>query len=222
MAKMRFMEELLREHELIEQVVGSLLTYAGRLKAGEAPVEDGAGLVRFFRVFAGGLHHAREEEVLFPALVNEVALPGDRGPIAALLADHHEMAELLSGMESILASDLTPESAARFSDLAYQYENQLLQHIDAENSVMIPEAEARLVRSGVRELETREPTSEEKEVELSGRQLVERYPPTEDPDLVRGEGCVMCTSYGVRCEGLEREWWNEYEWLESDEHIASS
>ena len=42
MVRMRFMEELPREHEFIEQVVGSLLTYADRLKAGEAPVADGA------------------------------------------------------------------------------------------------------------------------------------------------------------------------------------
>lgn len=216
------MDELQREHELIEQVAGSLLTFSMRLNDGKAPAADGSELIRFFRVFAGALHHGREEEVLFPALVNEARLPGDRGPIASLLADHLEMAELLTGMEQVLAAEITPESSATFLTLARSYANQLLQHIDAENSVLIPEAEARLLRAGIRELETREASHEELEAGLSGRKLVERYPPTDDPDIVRGEGCVMCASYGVRCEGLEREWWNEYEWLESDEHIASS
>jgi hypothetical protein len=31
---------------------------------------------------------------------------------------------------------------------------------------------------------------------------------------VRGDGCVICPSYGVTCEGLEREWWNAHEWDE--------
>lgn len=219
---MRFMEELVKEHELIEQVVGSLLTWAGRLGAGEAPAADGSEIVRFFRVYAGSLHHGREEEILFPALVNEASLPGDRGPVAVLLADHHEMGDILSRMEELLAAESTAESAARLSDLARDYASRLLSHIDSENSVLIPEAEARLIRAGVRELEVREATDEEREAVLSGRRIVERYPPSEDPDIVRGEGCVMCSSYGVRCEGLEREWWNEWEWSEADDHIASS
>ena len=24
--------------------------------------------------------------------------------------------------------------------------------------------------------------------------------------------CVVCPSYGLSCEGLEREWWTEQEW----------
>jgi len=88
--------------------------------------------------------------------------------------------------------------------------------------VLIPEAEVRLQRSGVRELETRELTDEETAMESAGRALVARYEPIEDPDMIRGEGCIMCTSYGVHCEGLEREWWNEYEWAESDDHNEAS
>lgn len=217
------METLLREHELIEQVVGSLMTWATRLDEDRAPVEDGRGFLYFFRVYAGDLHHAREEDVLFPALVKEAELPGERGPVAVILAEHHEMAELLSGIESIVES--TSWSAAertRCRELAFAYANRLLPHIDAENSVLIPESEARLKRVGIHELEVRVPTDDERSAESTGRRLVELYPPSEDPDLIRGDGCVMCSSYGVRCEGLEREWWNDYEWEESDEHIASS
>jgi hemerythrin-like domain-containing protein len=214
------MDELLREHELIEQVAGSLLTYADRFRDERAACEDGAALLHFFRTYAGRLHHGREEDVLFPALVSEAALP-ETGPIAALLADHHDMAALLTGMEQILERDLDDDARGRFRDLAYAYSGQLLHHIDAENSVLIPESEARLMRAGVRELDVREATAEEQAAEHTGRELVERYPPSEDPDIVRGDGCIMCTSYGDRCEGLEREWWNEYEWAESDSHTEA-
>jgi hypothetical protein len=32
---------------------------------------------------------------------------------------------------------------------------------------------------------------------------------------VRGGGCVLCPSYGITCDGLEREWWTELEWEET-------
>ena len=149
MPMMRFMDELLREHELIEQVAGSLLTYADQFRDDRAPREDGAALVHFFRTFAGKLHHGREEDVLFPALVKEAALP-ETGPIAALLEDHHQMAALLTGMEETLEGDLDDDARGRFRELAYAYSGQLLHHIDAENSVLLPESEARLMRAGVR------------------------------------------------------------------------
>lgn len=215
------MDELMREHRLIEQVAGSLLTYADQFREGRVPREDGAALLHFFRAYAGTLHHGREEDVLFPALVREAALP-ETGPIAALLADHQEMAALLTGMEEILDGNLDPGSRSRFRDLAYSYSGQLLHHIDAENSVLIPESESRLMRAGIRELDVREATGEEQAAERAGRKLVKSYPPSEDPEIVRGDGCIMCNSYGERCEGLEREWWNEYEWAESDSHTEAS
>ena len=131
------------------------------------------------------------------------------------------MAAVLTGMEETLEGDLDDDARGRFRELAYAYSGQLLHHIDAENSVLLPESEARLMRAGVRELDVREATAEEQAAERSGRELVERYPPGEDPEIVRGEGCIMCTSYGDRCEGLEREWWNEYEWAESDSHTEA-
>jgi hypothetical protein len=30
----------------------------------------------------------------------------------------------------------------------------------------------------------------------------------------------MCPAYGVSCNGLEREWWNESEWEEIHERLT--
>ena len=84
---------------------------------------------------------------------------------------------------------------------------------------MLPESEKRLRRVGVLELAGRAPTAEEAAARDGGERLVLRYPPTSDHAAIRGEGCVVCASYGVDCDGVEREWWNESEWEEFPDHL---
>ena len=176
----------------------------------------------FFRVYAGAFHHEREEVVLFPALVRDAGLPADRGPIAVITGDHQRMAVILDGIESILERDGSRDGdLAELRMLVTRYSHELWAHIDAENSVVLPESEERLRQNGVHELPCREPDQREQAAACTGEELVALYPPME-PDLTRGEGCVMCPAYGTRCAGVEREWWNDNEWDEFDGHIGAS
>ena len=160
---MRLLDDLRSEHELIDAVLGSLRTYVERRIEGQADPSDGARFVSFFRLWAGHYHHAREEGVLFPALVEEAGLPGTRGPIAVLEADHRRMADLLERLAPLLTGApeeaLAGARAEQARDLATAYCRALWHHIDAENSVLFPESEDRLGRAGVTELPTREPTA---------------------------------------------------------------
>lgn len=212
---MKFFDELRKEHEIIEGVLGALRTWARGLEAGADTAEDGARFLRFFRIYAGELHHDREEAILFPAL-EKTGLPS-RGPIATIVADHHAMAQTLSDLEKAL----TAGDRVGVSRLARDYSHALWSHIDAETSVLFPESESRLEKKGVRDLPLREATSSEREVLADAARLTAAYPPTE-PDTVRGDGCVFCHAYGDTCRGIEGEWWNEWEWEELDDHIASS
>lgn len=219
---MRLLDELRAEHVLIEAVAGSLLTFAARRARGETVEADGSAFLRFFTGYSGGYHHAREEDSLFPALVESAELPRDSGPVAAFLGQHREMEGVLSEMRPLLlaAGPLAPEAAARLGELAGRYVRELWQHIDAENSVLLPESEERLRRAGVTELPSRPPRAEEEAARAEGERLVAAYPPSNDPAAVRGEGCVVCPSYGTTCRGVEREWWNEYEWDEFSERLG--
>ena len=212
---MKLIDELRAEHDLIEQVVGSLRTFVAERGAGGGDPLDGQGFVDFFRLFTGDWHHLREEQVLLPALTRELALPADRGPVAEILRQHGAMAATLSALGPLLtaaqASDLEREEATR---LTLAYGDALLKHIDAENSVLFPESEARLVRCGVFDLAARQANEREVRARAIGERLLQRYPPTENPALIRGEGCVMCPAYGDTCRGLEREWWSDEEWEE--------
>ncbi|MBK6688447.1 MAG: hemerythrin domain-containing protein [Deltaproteobacteria bacterium] len=211
---MRFIEDLRAEHVLIERVVGSLQTWAGARVRGEADASDGPAFLRFFRLYAGRYHHAREEQLLFPALIEHGEVPADRGPIPALLHDHRAMAELLDALA--LALD-DPEVLARHADA---YGRALLHHVDAENGVLFPECEARLGRSGAPDLPDRKPDPEEAAAQEEGARLAERHPPTEPPDMIRGESCTTCPAFGVRCEGVELEWWSDHEWDDFNDRVG--
>jgi hemerythrin-like domain-containing protein len=219
---MQLIEELRAEHELIEQVVGSLRAFVNERCAGRGDAADGPRFMRFFRLYAGHFHHAREEDTLFVALQREAELPGDRGPIAVLLADHDRMAALLDGMEGLIGGPLDDDAARqRLQGLAVEYSRALWRHIDAENSVLFPESRERLRRHGIRELPSRDMTDEERDARTIGHELVLRYPPLVDPELIRGDGCVMCPAFVENCRGLEREWWTESEWDEFEDHLPA-
>lgn len=176
---MKLIDDLRREHDTIERVALSAIAAAGR---------DVDAFRTFFETF-GAWHHAREEQILFQALV-DADLPRERGPIAVLTQQHATMADLMREGRMV------------------EYAHALLKHIDAENSVLFPESELRLKR----ELPAAAAGEREAEALALAERLTTLYPPAEAVDLVRGEGCIMCDAFGDTCRGLEREWWNEWEW----------
>lgn len=203
------LEELRAEHAQIEAVVDALLTWADALEARQADVAHGHAFVSFFRLFAGDYHHGREEGVLFPALVSETEVPGDRGPLAVLTMDHEIMGEMLTLLDEACAVGDRPRAEALRH--ARQYAEAILHHIDAENHVLFSEAEARFRRANVSELPSRAPSDEEAHARALGVALVQRFPARPREHILRGESCTVCPAFGVRCEGVEREWWGEHE-----------
>jgi hemerythrin-like domain-containing protein len=216
----KLIDDLRAEHDLIEQVLGSLRTFVDARLRGEGDVADGERFLSFFRLFAGDFHHAKEEETLFPALHRQADLPED-GPIAVLTSDHRRMAGVLNELGGLLVLErLDDEARGRLRALAVDYSHALWHHIDAENSVLLPEGESRLAKKGVRELSSRPMSGDESAAREAGERLIQQYPPTGDPTVIRGEGCVCCHAFGESCRGLEREWWNEWEWEEFEDHLG--
>ncbi len=212
---MKLIDTLQDEHALIDQVLGSLHTYVGRLIAGVADPDDGRRFAVFFTEFAGRFHHDREERVLFDALVTQAELPRDRGPVHAVTLEHAEMEEWLREMAPWLAHrPQSDDERRRLGGLATRYSHALWRHIDAESSVLFPEGAERLRRCGIRELPDRPMRDAEAAARDDAAALRNRYPPTEDTTLTRGDGCFLCRAHGQTCDGLEAEWWTELEWEE--------
>lgn len=212
---MKLLDTLQDEHVLIDRVLGSFRAYVAGLADGTADPDDGRRFSAFFTEFAGHFHHDREEHVLFSALVTQAELPADRGPVYALGREHAEMAAWLREMAPFL--DHRPQSGHdhdRLRTLATRYSRALWRHIDAENSVLYPQAEGRLRRCAVRELPDRPMNEAEAAARDGAAALLVRYPPIEDEVLARGDGCFLCRAHGETCDGLEAEWWSELEWEE--------
>jgi hemerythrin-like domain-containing protein len=219
---MQLIEDLQAEHDLIEQVVGSLRAFVTARLAGQGDPADGARFLAFFRSYAGDFHHDKEEAVLFQALSEKAELPADRGPIAALTGEHKRMAALLAAMEGPLGAPLATEAERKhLQALAVDYSRSLWRHMDAENSVLFPEGQERLRRFHIRELPSRPMTEEERAARETGLVLVATYRPEHDAEVHRGDGCIACPSYGTACEGLELEWWTDLEWEDMRERMSS-
>ena len=212
---MKLLDTLQAEHELIDRVLGSFRAYVDRLADGTADPDDGRRFAAFFDAFAGRFHHDREERVLFRALVDDAELPADRGPVYALGREHAEMEAWLREMTPLLERRTLPgDDLARLRAQVVRYSRALWRHIDAENSVLFPQAGERLNRCGVRELADRPPTGPEAAARDGAAALLARYPPVEDAVLARGDGCFLCPAHGDTCDGPEAERWTELEWEE--------
>ena len=216
---MQLIDELRAEHDVIDAVAGAFLAHMA-VPPGERRTEETAAFLRFFRAYAGDFHHAREEAILFVALQERAGLPGDRGPIAVMLADHARMAGMLDQIEAQIHEADDEPGRARLREPATAYVHALWHHIDAENTVLFPECAPRLGRNGVKELPTRALTPEEASAKAAGEGLRRRYPPSAHDEIMRGEGCIMCPAFGETCRGVEHEWWNEWEWDEFEDRMS--
>ncbi len=155
---------------------------------------------------SAGYHHDREETTLFSALVERAEIPGDRGPLVVLVADHRESARLLDELESCAddpqqAAQVGPE--ARAPSVGARGQGRECHSARGETAVGPQSASARL--------EGRQPTAEEEAARRLGEELTVRFPPLDDPDAIRGDGCVACSAFAVTCGGIEKEWWNDWE-----------
>lgn len=200
---MRLIDELDAEHELIDRLAGSLLGWSVARGCGSAPVGEVADYAAVLSVLVCGWHHEREE-TLIQALIREAEVPAERGPIPVLRDEHREIAGLVRALKT--SGGIAPEPVRRLVRLLWE-------HVDKERSVLLPEAAARLTRAAVRELPTPAPGPEVEEAFALARVLVSRRPPVDDPEVIRGDGCICCSAFAVRCGGIETEWWTTWERL---------
>lgn len=124
---------LMAEHRVIERVLDSVERMLG------AGVIDAAFLrqaVDFFRTFADGCHHAKEEEALFPAL-EKAGIPRLGGPVGVMLHEHEEGRQLLGAItDNLEAAATDPRAAARVRGAAAGYVRLLREHIGKEDQVL--------------------------------------------------------------------------------------
>ena len=135
---------LIEEHRVILRALDTLERGADRLKgSGGLPAGWWEELVEWLRAFADRNHHAKEEQLLFPAMVRR-GVPQEGGPIGVMGAEHVQGRALIVAMA-------VGEPAHRVTQ-AREYVALLRQHIDKENGILFPLADAVLDDQAVRTL----------------------------------------------------------------------
>jgi hemerythrin-like domain-containing protein len=111
-------------------------------RAAAASVPDGwwTTAVAWLRTFADRNHHAKEEAALFPAMI-KAGVPSDGGPISVMLEEHAQGRTLVAAIAA--GSGVARPSACR------TYVALLRAHIDKENEIVFPLADAVLDEQAV-------------------------------------------------------------------------
>ncbi|MDP4199812.1 MAG: hemerythrin domain-containing protein [Bacteroidota bacterium] len=128
------MQQLYDEHETILVAIDRL---KNELRADDpaSQAEQLRTLLLFFREYADGYHHQKEDDILFPALA-------DANPAIEMLTgsleDHHALfRESLAAAEAAINANDWKTTCATFE----KYASDLIDHISAENDELFVAAE---------------------------------------------------------------------------------
>lgn len=143
---MKASDELVKEHQGIELMLRIMKAVADKLRGGEQiPAGQLKSILEFLSVFVDQCHHGKEEEFLFPALE---AAGVDRvgGPIGVMLKEHEQGRKLVSNLRDAVTRYTSGDDAASaaIQSTIVEYAALLTQHIEKENKVLFPMADAKL------------------------------------------------------------------------------
>jgi hemerythrin-like domain-containing protein len=145
--EMKAIETLMHEHRTIEKTIDAMVAWAGTI-GNEPDPADGEELgqfVTFLRDFVDGCHHAKEQEILFAMMVQH-GFPRDQGPIAVMLHEHDLGRSHVATLASLAvrAVPWNDKERQQVEQTVRAYADLLRAHIQKEDGVLYPLAEARL------------------------------------------------------------------------------
>lgn len=128
---------LMQEHRMIEVGLDALCGFAAAVASGdEVDRADLPRLVEFFHKYADAKHHAKEEDILFQAMIAN-GFPQHGGPIAVMLHEHTIGRCLIGELADLSAAGVwTDEQRAAVSRAADEFADMLRSHIQKEDEIL--------------------------------------------------------------------------------------
>ena len=145
-------QALVNEHTLILRMLAVLERNARRTAEGTyRNYRFYLDAVDFIRNYADRFHHAKEEDILFEALLKN-GMPRNNSPVAAMLLEHDQGRAYVRAMEEAANAALagTPGQDAAIAENALGYLELLREHISKEDGILYPLAE-RLIPEAMRD-----------------------------------------------------------------------
>ncbi|MCI0457982.1 MAG: hemerythrin domain-containing protein [Gemmataceae bacterium] len=140
---MQATEILKNEHRVIEQVLDCLERMSNRaLAAGRLDGASARQALDFFRHFADGCHHGKEEKHLFP-MMEARGFPREGGPTGVMLHEHDLGRRHIAAMTDALTGADAGDARAvgEFARHALAYVQLLREHIWKEDNRLFPMAD---------------------------------------------------------------------------------
>jgi hemerythrin-like domain-containing protein len=154
---MKATEQLIKEHEEISLMTQILISVINNLEKGTKvnPLHLEA-ILDFLKNFVDKCHHAKEEKLLFPALVHKGVRDED-GPIGIMLTDHEHSKKAIGALsDAITAYRLgSTVSSQEIIINANSYMELLHRHLAHEKNILFKMADNKL-SEGEQELLVRE------------------------------------------------------------------
>jgi len=148
-------EELKKEHEAIKLMIRIMGSVSDRLESGKrVDPKHLDSILEFIKVFADKCHHAKEEDLLFPAM-EKAGIPKEGGPVGVMLLEHDEGRQYVKAMGEGIAQYAKGDlrAGSKIAENARNYVALLSQHIDKEDNILYPMADARIPGADQNELE---------------------------------------------------------------------
>ena len=136
-------EDLVHEHKAIKVMLSIMNKIAENIRNDQTvDTNDIESIVDFLKTFADKCHHGKEENALFPALV-EAGIPKEGGPIGVMLHEHTVGREFIKEISSNSEKFKSGNSDALqlIATSLLSYINLLHNHIQKEENILFPMAE---------------------------------------------------------------------------------
>jgi hemerythrin-like domain-containing protein len=146
-------EILEKEHHLVLSFLKGARDEVQQIRStGEVNIRLMGTMIEFFKIFTDGNHHAKEEQLLFPKMIERGAWKD--GPIAAMYREHEEGRRLIRAMSEDLDRYNINDSTATndLCDHLLRYIDLMWWHIQKENTIVFDIAERILTFSDQNEL----------------------------------------------------------------------
>lgn len=131
-------KELMNEHQIILKMIDITLEECDRIEKGNVFHKDVfADIIKFIKNYADGYHHAKEEEILFKTMLENLENM-HCNPIPVMIHEHEEGRYYVKKMQESLQNldnEMLVENARCYCFL-------LKNHIFKEDNVLYPMAEA--------------------------------------------------------------------------------
>lgn len=135
---MKAIDILMEEHQLIYRAMRVGQSMATRLTSGEeVNPDDLRSWTDFVSQYADTFHHAKEEDQLFPWMV-ERGFSYEQGPIHCML-EEHKINRQMNGRIKELTPGL-PGTAGEIAEVLMEFSAHLYQHAQKEDQVLYPMA----------------------------------------------------------------------------------